>query len=408
MARPPVRTILHLDLDAFFCAVEEQRNPALRGKPFAVGARPEERGVVSSCSYAARRFGIRSALPMAQAVRLCPELIIVPPHFEAYRAASRRVMERLHALTPLVEQISIDEAFMDVTGIPEAGYPLARRLQAQINAELDLPCSFGVASNKLVAKIANNIGKRRAQGDAPPNAIEVVPAGEEAAFLAPLPVDELWGVGPRTAERLRSLGVTTIGELAAVDPERLKRLFGKHGAELAERARGIDARPVQPEHEAKSISKETTFARDISDGAALRRTLRRLSADVGYRLRREGMRGLTVRVKLRWADFTTITRQTTLERPIDQDDELYAAALETFEAAWPQGRPVRLIGVGIASLVEAEGAGEQLSLWGAGREPGAETARRLQAALDALRDRYGEDVIRRGSDLQPRADEDAP
>src|SRR5690606_6228694 len=258
------RTILHLDLDAFFCAVEEQRNPALRGKPFAVGGRPDSRGVVSSCSYPARRFGIHSAMPMARAIRLCPDLIIIEPHFGEYRRASREVMARLGALTPLVEQISIDDAFLAVTGLPGTPPAIAQGLQATIRDELGLPCSFGVATNKLVAKIANNVGKASAKGDGPPNAIHVVPPGEEAAFLAPLPIEELWGVGPKTAARLRQLGVQTIGDLARWPERELARMFGKHGADLARRARGIDERPVETEHETKSVSKEITFARDVA------------------------------------------------------------------------------------------------------------------------------------------------
>src|SRR5262245_61933816 len=196
------RTIIHLDLDAFFCAVEEQRDPSLRGKPFAVGGRPESRGVVSSASYAARRFGVRSAMPMSTAVRHCPDLIVVPPHHLAYRAASQQVMERLHTITPLVEQISIDEAFLDVTALGEPGQTIAARLQATIRDELGLSCSLGVAANKLVAKIATDVGKSLVRSGQMPQAICVVPPGDEAAFLAPLPTTALWGVGPRTAEKL--------------------------------------------------------------------------------------------------------------------------------------------------------------------------------------------------------------
>jgi DNA polymerase-4 len=210
-----IRTIIHLDLDAFFCAVEEQRDPSLRGKPFAVGGRPESRGVVASASYMARKFGVRSAIPMAQAVRLCPELLVVSPNFAAYRAASRQVMERLHALTPLVEQISIDEAFLDVTALAEPGNALAVRLQATIRDELALSCSLGVATNKLVAKVATDVGKSLVRSGKMPQAICVVPPGEEAAFLAPLPATALWGVGPKTAEKLAELGMHTIGDIAA-------------------------------------------------------------------------------------------------------------------------------------------------------------------------------------------------
>jgi DNA polymerase IV len=223
------RKILHLDLDAFFCAVEELHQPALRNQPFAVGGRPEGRGVVASCSYPARRFGVRSAMPMAQAVRICPDLQIVPANHARYRAMSQQVMARLTALTPLVEQISIDEAFLDVSELAASGAEIARRIQAQIRAELNLPCSLGIASNKLVAKIANNVGKAEASGGGPPNALTVVESGQEAAFLAPLACTELWGVGPKTAARLQALGVHTIGDLAQRAPGELAQLFGEHG-----------------------------------------------------------------------------------------------------------------------------------------------------------------------------------
>jgi DNA polymerase-4 len=386
------RKILHLDLDAFFCAVEEQRDPSLRGQPFAVGGRPESRGVVASCSYAARQFGIHSAMPMAQAVRRCPGLIIVPSRYGAYEAASRQVMARLHQLTPLVEQLSIDEAFLDLSDLPEQAELIARRLQGTINRELGLPCSLGVAANKLVAKIANNVGKASVKSDRPPNTIKVVPAGQEAAFLAPLPVTELWGVGPKTAEQLAQVRVRTIGDLARRSEADLVRRFGKLGRDLARRARGLDERPVETEHEAKSISQETTFARDINDAVTLQRTLRRLSEQVGRRLRRKGLRGTTVKIKLRWSDFTTLTRQLTLDQPTDLDGDIFAAAGQLFDQTWPPGKRVRLVGVGVTGF---DTPAYQLSLWDA---PPAE-AHRLQDALDELRDRFGSGAIRRGSQL---------
>lgn len=389
------RKILHLDLDAFFCAVEEQLDPALRGVAFAVGGRPEGRGVVASCSYPARQFGVRSAMPMAQALRLCPPLLIRPHHFPEYRRASEAVMERLRALTPFVQPISIDEAFLDVTLLPDDAEAIARRLQATINGELGLPCSLGVASNKLVAKIANNLGKDRAGKAAPPNAITIVPPGQEAAFLAPLPVRELWGVGPRTAEQLARLGVRTIGELAARREAELVHRFGKHGAEMSQHARGIDERPVADDGEAKSISKETTFAHDVRDGETLRRVLRRHADEVAHRLRQEGLRGGTVKLKLRWADFTTFTRQTTLPTPSQHDDDIYQAALALFEKAWPAGRPVRLIGVGVSGL--SDGA-VQPGLFEAAADA---QQTKLEATLDELRQRFGSRIVRRASTLPP-------
>lgn len=389
------RKILHLDLDAFFCAVEEQHNPALCGKAFAVGGRPEERGVVSSCSYAARKFGVRSAMPMARALRLCPVLVIVPSRHGVYSNVSRQVMQRLADLTPLVEQVSIDEAFLDITDLPESAEAVARRLQATIRDELGLPCSIGVAANKLLAKTANDVGKTAARSAGPPNAITVVAPGEEAAFLAPLPVDVLWGVGPKTAERLGELGIHRIGQLAAWSGEDLARLFGKLGSELAQRARGIDDRPVVTTHDTKSISQEVTFAKDIRDRSILVDTLRSQSEGVARRLRKAGLAGSTVKLKLRWPDFTTLTRQVTLEQPTDQDAEILAAALDLFGKVWTGGQAVRLIGVGVSGLAPPV---RQLGLW----DEEAERERRLQAAVDSLRERFGDRAIQRASRIKRR------
>ncbi len=388
------RKILHLDLDAFFCAVEEQRDPALRGKPFAVGGSPDARGVVASCSYAARRYGIRSAMPMSRAVALCPDLIILSHRHSDYSAVSRRVMALLHEFAEVVEQLSIDEAFLEVTDRPEPAAELASQLQALIRTQLDLPCSLGVATNKLVAKIATDVGKAAARSVGPPNAIQVVPPGQEAAFLAPLPAEALWGVGPKTAARLAGLGLYTIGDIAAWPEADLAHRFGKHGHDLARRARGMDDSPLETHREAKSISRETTFARDVQDGNALRDTLRNLSESVGRRLRRSEKSGVTVKLKIRWPDFTTLTRQITLDQPTEQDEEIYAAAERLFSLVWRRGQPVRLIGVGVSGLGPVI---RQLSLWEAAPDEAARLAlekeKRLAAALDQLRAQYGDGVV---------------
>ncbi|MEM7030404.1 MAG: DNA polymerase IV [Chloroflexota bacterium] len=385
------RKILHFDLDAFFCAVEEQRDPSLKGKMFAVGGKPEHRGVVASCSYPARRYGVRSAMPMARALRLCPRLIIVPSRHDAYQAVSKQVMAQLHDLTPFVEQLSIDEAFLDVSELPESGGEIARQLQARIRDKLGLPCSLGVASNKLIAKIANDFGKSETPGHDPPNAIKVVPPGQEAQFLAPLPTQSLWGIGPKTAERLAALGLTTIGDVAQWPADDLARRFGKLGADLNQRARGIDERPVEVDRETKSISQEVTFPVDVSDGDVLRNALRKQAERVGRRLRKSNLSGSTVRLKIRWADFTTRTRQTTLPRPTNQDNEIYEQAVNLFEKIWQLGRPVRLIGLGVSGF----GQPRQLGLWD---EASAE-GQQLQQTLDDLRERFGDDAIKWGRDL---------
>ena len=395
------RTILHLDLDAFFCAVEEGRNPKLRGQKFAVGGQPGQRGVVSSCSYPARQFGVHSAMPMSQAVRLCPGLIVVPADHNAYSEVSHKVMALLGEITPLIEQISIDEAFLDIT--PQNGEATARRLQAIINDELHLPCSFGVSTNKLVAKIANNVGKALKGKDAPPNAIQVVPPGGEAAFLAPLPINELWGVGPKTADRLRNLGIQTIGDLAEWREGDLVVMLGKHGADLSREARGIDDRPVETERDTKSISRETTFTRDVTDLDLLRRTIRQLSEGVGWRVRKEGLRGNTVKLKIRWADFTTLTRQQTFPQAVDADADIEQAAQTLFRNVWTRGQAVRLIGVGVSGFDDEP---QQMALFADEAKPSAapapdkESQLRLQDTLDTLRDRFGESIVKRGSDLR--------
>ena len=386
------RKILHLDLDAFFCAVEELRRPELHGKPFAVGGKPNERGVVSSCSYAARQLGVRSAMPMSKALRLCPDLVVLSSDLGNYGEHSRQVMAILREQTALVEQISIDEAFLDLSDLPQTGLELARGLQRQINTRLKLPCSLGVATNKLVAKIATDTGKARQRTGTYPNTILVVPPGTEAAFLEPLPSTALWGVGPKTAVRLAELGVLTIGDIAALDQKRLERLFGLYGREMALRARGIDDRPIETEHETKSISTETTYERDVRDGERLRATLRLQSEEVGRRLREEGFCAATIRIKLRWPDFSTHTRQVSLEHPTDLDKVIYTAASGLFEGLWEPGKAVRLLGVGASHLGQAA---HQLSLW----DTPDEKERRLLEALDALRLRFGAGAVQSGHTL---------
>lgn len=385
-----IRKILHLDLDAFFCAVEELHDPALRGKAFAVGGRPESRGVVASCSYPARRLGVHSAMPMGQALRLCPTLIVVPARHRAYTAMSRRVMAILYRMAPLVEQISIDEAFLDVTDRAERAVDLARQIQASIRCELDLPCSLGIATNKLVAKIATNVGKAAARGDLPPTALHVVPPGTEADFLAPLPAAALWGVGPKTAKDLAAIGIQTIGDITRWPEADLIRRFGKHGLNLARHARGIDDRPVTTEHERKSISHETTFAHDVGDGAVLHATLRTQATAVARVLQQNQLVGTTVKLKLRSHDFTTWTRQATLPHPTDDAKAIEEAALALLEKVWDR-LAVRLIGVGISGLRDAR----QLSLW----EQPDERKERLYNAVRELRRRYGDAAIQPASDL---------
>jgi DNA polymerase-4 len=383
---------MHLDLDAFFCAVEELKDPSLAGKAFAVGGRADRRGVISTCSYPARKFGVHSAMPTGQALKLCPQLILISGFHSHYSAKSHEVMEIVNQLTGLVEQVSVDEAFLDVTDLPQEPEVIARKLQADVLARTGLPCSIGVATNKLVAKMATDAGKIRSKGDTYPRAILVVPPGKEAEFLAPLPVKAMWRVGPKMEAALNNAGLRTIGDITTFTKSELERLFGKYGLELYDRARGIDDRPVTLEREAKSISQETTFAKDTADLTTLRQTLKDLSAHVGYSLRQDGYCARVVRLKIRWSDFTTHTRQVSLPQPTDQDGVIYTNIEILFRSIWESGKPVRLIGVGGLDLVETS---HQMSLW----ETPTEKERRLLDALDNLSNRYGKGAVKRGNKL---------
>jgi DNA polymerase-4 len=387
------RKILHIDLDAFFCSVEENKNPSLRGKPFAVGGRPDQRGVVASCSYAARKFGIKSAMPMARALKLCPELIIVSGRHSEYGKISKQVIDYLGTLTPLIEQVSIDEAFLDLSDLPESGDALAKTIQNTIFEQYHLPCSIGVATNKLVAKIATDAGKAANRTDHPPQAITVVIPGREAEFLAPLPTQALWGIGPKTAMRLEALGIYKIGDIKNLSRHDLVRHLGKFGEELERRSLGIDDSPIHLSHEIKSVSNETTFAKDISDIQTLHETLHWLSESVGRRLRRHNLRGSTVKLKLRWQDFSTVTRQETLPTSTNDDGEIYSSVKNLFNKTWKNGKPVRLLGVGVTQFSKPE---KQLGLWDLHKKEDEN----LLKAVDKLRERYGNQTIIRGSDLK--------
>jgi len=400
------RTILHLDLDAFYCSVEETQNPELRGKPFAVGGKPNERGVVASCSYAARAVGIRSAMPMSRAIQLCRNLIIVSGRHQLYSEYSEKVMNKLRGLTPFVEQISIDEAFLDISDIRQPPARIALDLQADIKTELHLPSSIGIASNKLVAKIATEVGKKfsalsgaasvlrgRTQSKGkiigPPFGLTIVPFGEESKFLAPLPADMLWGVGPKTSARLTEIGIHTIGDIAHWPEKELVNLFGENGRDLWRHAQGMDNRPIVTEYETKSISQETTFNVDVRDDKTLEKTLREQSKEVARQLRKNDLAGKTVKLKIRWPDFTTLTRQVTLPTSTDDDDEISHTAIKLMKTVRKPNQAVRLIGVGVSGIGAPV---RQLSLWDAG----SEKSRKLQEVVDQLQEKYGKDVIRKG------------
>jgi DNA polymerase-4 len=344
------RAIVHLDLDAFFAAVEVLENPSLAGKPLIVGGRPGGRGVVTTASYAARTYGVRSAMPTFQAMKLCPEAIVVPPRHQLYSQYSRRVMAVLREATPLMQQVSIDEAFLDLTDqvtVWDETVDLARAVQVRVRDEIGLSASLGVASNRLVAKVASDQDK--------PGGLTVVRPGEEAAFLAPLPVRALWGIGPVTAERLAELGVITIGDLARLSDETLRASFGRHGPSMACRARGIDDQPLVTEHEIKTVSQETTFDRDLADLRALKVHLWKLSQGVARRLARHDLVAGCIALKLRYANFETLTRQMSLAVPTADELEIYRAALGLLEKVWQPGQRVRLLGVGARHLCPPTG-----------------------------------------------------
>ena len=386
------RTILHVDMDAFFAAVEQRDRPELRGKPVIVGADPKEgrgRGVVSTASYEARRFGVGSAMPISEAWRRCPQGVYVHPDMEKYARESERIMEVFHRFTDLVEPVSIDEAFLDVTGSARAmgtGDEIGRKLKSSIRQETELTASVGVATSKLVAKVASDMRK--------PDGLVVVRPGTEAEFLAPLPVRRLWGVGPKMEETLAKLGVVTIGDLARLEPGRLERRLGTHGHDLQRLARGDDDRDVSSEPEgAKSLGQEHTYDRDTADGARLRATLLALADGVAGRLRAHGLRARTVTLKYRDEDFHTTTHARTLAEGTDSGNALFRVASELY-AEVHGGKKVRLLGIYASHFGEGT---PQLGLFDGPRTP--TPADRVR---DEVAKRFGDEALTRASLLGRR------
>ncbi len=383
------RTIFHVDLDAFFAAVERVANPDLIGKPLIVGG-IGNRGVVSCASYEARRFGAHSAMPIAVARRLCPQGVFVPTNHSLYGSFSKRFMTILRDHSPLVQPVSVDEAYVDMTGTEKLfGLPrdAAEDIRARIHGDLKVTASIGIASSKLVAKIASDASK--------PDGIREVAPGDEAAFLAPMPARKLPGLGPKAEEALSQLGITTIGELAGHPIGPLRRTLGPNHAEsLQRRAMGIDHSEVTTDGEAKSISAETTFSEDSDDLDYLHGRLQQLAERVGARLRKSEKFARTVTLKLRYYDFETITRQTTLPVAGDGDAAITAAGRELLDRAMAHRRAkVRLVGVGVGNLTERVG---QLSLLDADPISVAQEDSALSGTVDAIRERFGKAAINRG------------
>lgn len=386
-ARLP-RVIFHVDMDAFFASVAQLDNPRLAGKPVIVGGQSLRRGVVSSASYEARAFGVHSAMPLYQALKLCPQATVVPAAMARYREIHRMLRAVWGTFSPTVEVASFDEAYLDLTGCePVVGPPeqAARNLQAAVAEATGITCSVGVASSKLVAKVASKRHK--------PRGLCVVPPGEEAAWLAPLRIDDLHGVGPKTAERLARVGLTHVHHLVSVPEADLDRMLGPLGTQLAQMARGIDTRPVSPGAPAKSVGAERTFQEDLIAPEALKAVFYDLVQEVGFRLRRSGQFARTVTVKIRYHDFETITRSHTLAQATDDDQVLASEALALWKAHAEPRRPVRLLGVSVSHL----SAVAQLSLLAGEAD---EERRQLNQALDALRQRHGLWVVTRGTHLE--------
>jgi DNA polymerase-4 len=341
-----LRRILHIDMDAFYASVEQRDRPELRGKPVAVGGRPEGRGVVAAASYEARKFGVRSAIPMARAVRLCPHLIVVRPDFSKYRAASQRVFEIFRSVTPLVEPLSLDEAYLDVTentwGEP-LGKVVAQRLKAEIRAATSLTASAGVAPNKFLAKIASAWRK--------PDGLTVIAPERMETFLQQLPVDALWGVGPVTAARLRERGITRLVDVRTTDPDVLKDAVGTSADWLRQLADGIDDRPVVSEYEPKSSGSENTFSQDLTDILEIRLAIDEMARDAAQWLARRELLCRTVTIKVRYSDFTTVTRSHSAA-PTREAEDLAQRAVALLEKTEAGRRPVRLLGASVHNLID--------------------------------------------------------
>ncbi len=385
------RTILHVDMDAFYASVEEREDPSLRGRPVVVGSDPRKgrgRGVVAACNYEARRFGLHSAMPISRAWQRCPHAAYVRPRFVLYSEVSKKIFAILGRYTDLLEPISIDEAFLDVTGSRKLfgdGPTIARRIKAEIRDEESLAASIGVAGSKFIAKLASDLEK--------PDGLVVVPPGEEREFLGPLDVRRLWGAGPKTVARLHALGAHTIGGVARLGRKRLiEKLGDVYGARLFALSQGLDERPVNPHQGRKSLSKESTFNEDVADRDVIERTLLRLCVGVASALRRKEMAGRTVTLKLRWESFETLTRQTTLLDPVDTTDVLWPVALELFRGADQPAQRVRLIGIGVSGFDE-RGA-NQLSLFEA---DGPRVDQRVASALDRVTERFGNKAVMRAA-----------
>ena len=391
--------ILHVDMDAFYASVEQRDRPELKGRPVIVGGSPQGRGVVSAASYEARQYGVHSAMPAATALRQCPHGVFLRPRIDYYAEISRQIREIFHRFTPLVEPLALDEAFLDVRGsVGLFGPPveIARQIKAMIREELNLVASVGVAPNKFLAKVASDLEK--------PDGLVVVEAGKEQTFLDPLPIGRLWGVGRVSGRAFEQLGVRTIGQMRKMPLELLTANFGSAGEHLWNLAHGADDRAVVPEHQAKSISHETTFEQDVCDRDVLRAWLLDLTDQVTRRVRAHKLRGRTVQLKVRFSDFCTLTRSQSLPEPTDVTDEIWQAVSRLFEGRLPNPLPaVRLLGMGVSGF---DVSGEQQKMLFDGEERARQT--RLDSITDRIRERFGSDAIGRATAIQHHHRKDEP
>jgi DNA polymerase IV len=374
------KTILHVDMDAFYASVEQRDDPSLRGKPVIVGG-SSRRGVVLAASYEVRPFGVRSAMPMAEALRRAPQAIVVSPHRDRYEAASEQAFDIFRRFTPLVEPLSLDEAFLDVTGSQALfgdGEAIAGAIRRAVRAELELTASAGVAPCKFAAKVASDLGK--------PDGLLVVAEGDVAAFLAPLPIERMWGVGPKTAPRMRALGYGTLGDLARAEVAALERLLGRWGIEVGRLARGEDARDVLPDRQAKSIGAEETYEEDLVGPEAIASTLLEHAGRIARRLIRAHLSAHTVTVKIKYADFTLRTRRATLPEPVRDTDAIHRAAVELLALVPLEGRRVRLTGVSVSGITEGPPAPTLFP------DERAAKRRRVEEVAARIAERFGDDA----------------
>ncbi|MFK7769501.1 MAG: DNA polymerase IV [Mariniblastus sp.] len=396
--------ILHIDMDAFYASVELRDNPELAGKPVVVGGSPTGRGVIAAASYEARKFGIYSAMPASQAIRRCPSAVFIKPRMDHYAAVSKQIREIFFRFTSLVEPLSLDEAFLDVTGSQRLfgdAQTIGRTIQGLISSELGLVASVGVAPNKYLAKVASDLDK--------PNGFTIVDPDDIETFLDPLPIARVWGVGPQTEKKFKSFGVESIGQLRKLPRDTLNRAFGLNAEHFWRLARGLDTRPVVPDRIAKSVSHETTFSIDIHDIDALRAWLLELTEQVARRLRRHDIVGRTVQLKIRFENFQTITRSKTIGTPSHTTQVFWETASQILDDAPLEGRGIRLLGMGVSNLCKDKK--KQRNLFDQEEEV---KATRVDEAADSIRDRFGISAVKRASSIEhkikfraePRPDEE--